>query len=141
MTRARWRGRAQGFTLIEVMIVVVVLGILVALAYPSYREHIVRSNREAVKTELIELAGLQEKIFLNSDAYSSSVTAAYNGTAAGGLGRTAAVAGSGKYDLSLVAAGQSYTLTATPVAGSTQEGDGSLSIASDGRRMWGAKAW
>lgn len=133
--------RQRGFTLIELMIAVVVVALLTTVAYPSYREHVVRSAREAAKTDLIELAAMQERIFLNSDAYSSSVTAAYNGTAAGGLGRTTGLIGSDKYSVALVTVGQTFTLTATPVTGSNQAGDGNLAITSDGRRTWGSKSW
>ena len=54
------------------------------------------SNLERVGTglgdmaELLELASMQEKIFLNSNNYAVSVSTAYNGTSAGGLGRTTA---------------------------------------------------
>ena len=80
--------KQKAFTLIEVMVVVAVVAILAAVALPSYRSYIVRAARVEAQTELLELASLQEKIFLNSNSYAISVTAAYNGSAAGGLGRT-----------------------------------------------------
>ena len=124
----------SGFTLIEVLVALVLVAILAAIAYPSYREHLVRSSRSAAQTELVELSSMQEKIYLNSNGYSSSVTGAYNGTAAGGLGKTRGTTNDGKYTFTLQLAGQSYTLTATPVSGGTQHADGAFSIASDGSR-------
>lgn len=128
--------RMNGFSLIELLVAVVIVGILAAIAMPSYRNYVVRGSRAAAQTELLEMASLQEKIYLNSNAYTASVTAAYNGTTAGGLGRTSGQTPDGKYTLVLSGVGQTYTLTATPVAGSTQVGDGCLTIRENGLRQW-----
>ena len=130
------RIKLRGFTLSEMMIVVVIVGILAAVALPSYRNHIIRATRVQAQTELLELAGLQEKIFLNSNSYAFSVTAAYNGTVAGGLGRTSGQTNDGRYNLSLdiTVPSQTFVLTATPAAGGTQVGDGNISISESGRR-------
>ena len=145
------RDRASGFTLIELMIVVAVIGILAAIAFPSYRTYIVRAARVEAQAELLELASLQEKIFLNSNSYSVSVSAAYNGTSAGGLGRTSGRTKDGKYTISVVdgcatlvaLAGtpQTFVLAAVPVPDSTQSADGNLCISESGRRQWGAASW
>lgn len=147
--------RERGFTLIELMIIVAVIGILAAIALPSYRSYIVRAARVAAQAEMLELASLQEKIYLNSNAYSPSVSNNYNGTEGGGLGRTSGQTKDGRYALTLVdgcatlvavaAAAQTFVLAATPVAGSTQVGDGNLCVAESGRRTWvspsGTTSW
>ena len=136
--------RTKGFTLIELMIGLVIIGILAAVAYPTYTAHVTRSSREAAKAELLQLANLQEKIYLNSNAYSNNISSAYNGRSDGGLGKTSRLTDDGKYDLSIVAGGggaQTFTITATPRSGTTQAADGNLTIASDGSRTWGTKTW
>ncbi|OHC61511.1 MAG: hypothetical protein A2040_11845 [Rhodocyclales bacterium GWA2_65_19] len=135
---------ARGFSLIELMIVVAVIGILAGIAYPNYQEYILRSSRVAAQGELTELSGLQEKIYLNSNAFSASVTTAYNGTAAGGLGRTTGLSQDSKYAFTVSpnVSGQTYTLTATPVDASTLASIGAFSISSIGARTCdNTKAW
>ena len=129
--------RVNGFTLIELMIVTVVVAILATIAVPSYSSYVVRSSRVAAQTELLEMTGLQEKIYLNSNAYSSSITGAYTGAAAGGLGKTSQTR-DGKYDftVSVSAPSQTYTLTAIPVSGKAQKGNGCLTIQENGMRRW-----
>ena len=128
--------RVNGFTLIELMVVVVVVGILATIAMPSYSNYVIRGARQAAQGELLEMSGLQEKIYLNSNGYTANVTATYNGLNTGGLGRTSGQTLNGKYDFSFTGGGQSYTLRARPVAGKTQAGNGCLTIQENGRRLW-----
>lgn len=142
-TLASRKRRTRGFTLIELMITTAIVAILAAVAFPSYTRHLVRASREAAQTELLQLASSQEKIYLNSNSYSASVTGAYNGKSDGGLGRTSGKTTDAKYSLALTPTipGQSYTLTATPVTGLSQAADGAISIDSTGQRLWGTKPW
>lgn len=151
----------RGFSLVELMIAVAIVGILSAVALPSYRQFVVRGSRVAAQAELLQLAALQEKIYLNSSSYAfgaAGVTANYSGTSAGGLGRSSGKTNDGRYGLSLVtlASGtscsatgsaatvtgaQTFVLMATPVSGSTQEGDGSICVTESGKRLWGSATW
>lgn len=135
--------KSQGFTLIELMIVVVIIGILASIAYPSYTQYVVRASREAAQTELMRMAGVQEKIYLNSNSYTinaAPITAAYIGSSAGGLGWLANTQ-DGKYAFSCVCNANDFAITASPVNGTSQVGDGTLTLNSAGQRLWnnGAK--
>ena len=145
-----WPPSARGFTLIEMLVTVAIIGILSVLAYPSYLSYTVRSSRAAVQAELLNLASAQEKIYLNSSLYTPSVTCPYNGSASSaasipncpyyGLGSSATSKdGNYSYSLSISTPSASvFTLTATPVAGGTQASDGSLSIDQSGSKVWNA---
>ena len=134
---------SSGFSLIELMVAVAIVGILAAIAMPSYNNYVIRGSRAAAQTELLQLAAVQEKIYLNSNAYTASVPNPYNGTAETewGLGKTGGQTSDGKYNLSVSAPGQTYTLTATPVAGRTQAGNGNITISENGQRLWNGQAW
>lgn len=77
----RWKQRAsgkpgsqRGYTLIEILIVVAILGILAAVAVPSYQNSVLASNRSVAQAALLDLANRQEQFFLNSRTYSSDLT-------------------------------------------------------------------
>jgi type IV pilus assembly protein PilE len=61
--------REQGFTLIELMIVVAVIGILAAIAYPNYLEYVARGNRAEAKAALMEGAQSLERYFAVQGTY------------------------------------------------------------------------
>ena len=127
----------RGFTLVELMIVVVIVGILTAIAVPSYSGYRIKSARAAAQTELLQLASLQEKIYLNANAYSPNITTDYDGNATGGLGKTSGQTEDGRYALSFNGTpDQTFEIRAVPVAGSVQAGDGCLLIKDNGTRQW-----
>jgi type IV pilus assembly protein PilE len=135
--------KRNGFSLIELMIAVAIVAILAAIAFPSYQSYVIRSSRSAAQSELLQLAALQEKIFLNSNSYTVSITAAYNGRSNGGLG-SAATTADGKYTLTITPNAiptQTFQITATPVVASTQNGDGIIIISSDGTRLRAGVPW
>lgn len=59
----------QGFTLIEMMITVAIIGILAAIALPSYQQYIVRSNRAAAQAAMMDIANRQQQLLLANRSY------------------------------------------------------------------------
>lgn len=70
------RRSSHGFTLIEVMIVVVIIGILAAIAYPSYQDSIRKSRRADAQTALLELAQFMERQYTANGTYLTAANAA-----------------------------------------------------------------
>jgi type IV pilus assembly protein PilE len=67
--------QAQGFTLIEVMVVVAMIAIIATIALGSYRDSTVRANRSAAASYTLEVANLQERFLLDNRAYAASMAA------------------------------------------------------------------
>lgn len=113
----------RGFTLVELMVVVAIVGILASIAYPAYQEHVRRSHRADVKAALLENAQFLERNFTEANRYDlnpagNAVVLPVTGTPRDGGGRM--------YTISLdgAASGQStFRLLGSPVAGSLMAGD------------------
>jgi len=67
----------RGVTLMEVMIVIVVIGILTAIAYPNYREFTARAKRTEAKALLLEIASNQERFYLNANRFGTLTELGY----------------------------------------------------------------
>lgn len=68
------QSRQDGYTLIEILIVVAILGILAAIAIPSYQNSILAANRSVAQAALLDLANRQEQFYLDNRTYTTDMT-------------------------------------------------------------------
>lgn len=65
--------RAAGFTLIELMITVAIVGILASVAYPSYQNYLLKGRRGAAQAFLLQVAQRQQQYFLDNRDFAADL--------------------------------------------------------------------
>ena len=107
MKRAMTKTRVDGFTLVELLVAMVIVGILGAIAYPSYLAYILKAHRADAQTTLSQYQMALERCYSQNFAYNA---------ACGGLPAFPVASPQGYYSIQISNLGATtYTLTATPV--------------------------
>lgn len=155
--------RLKGFTLIELMITVVIIGILAAIAYPSYSRYTTQTRRSDAQIALTRAANLEEKFYSDCGHYAQILTGAaracgtlannYNDGVLAMSNNATILSDDGHYAITLVAPTASagncpitrcFFLQATPATtaqggSGRQIGDGKFRISSTGSKTWDKK--
>ncbi|MCI0506017.1 MAG: type IV pilin protein [Gammaproteobacteria bacterium] len=129
----------MGFTLVELLIVVVIVSLLAMVAVPSYNVSVAKARRADAQSSLSNLAGAMERFFTENGTYIGAAGSSGTPTATGApwiYHTQSPVDGDIKfYNLTIEAAtAGSYTLRATPIGG--QDGDGYLELLSTSVERW-----
>jgi type IV pilus assembly protein PilE len=141
--RHRLSGSSQaGFTLIELMIVVVVIGILAAVAYPSYQDYVRRGKRSDAQQFMSEISSRETQYILDARAYTDKMGAGGLNMSRAGITcddtTTPPKCTSSLYTFTIsvdnTATPPSFDIQAAPISGTPQASDGTMHLLSTGSK-------
>ena len=119
---------SHGFTLIELMIVVAIIGLLAGIAYPQYGQYVIRGKRSEGRAALMDGAARLERFYSDNNRYATATNTIPSDA---GISSTTE---SDYYDMSITIASpfQTYTLTATPKSPFVDAECGALTLTNAG---------
>lgn len=127
-SRSRPAGSGRGFTLVELVVTVAIVGILASASYGSYQNYLMRANRSAAQQFMLDVMNRQELYLLDARTYATDIGNT-------GLGMTVPDKVAQHYAITIaLTAGPppGYVITATP--GGNQAKDGLLTLSGDGSK-------
>jgi type IV pilus assembly protein PilE len=127
--------RSTGFTLIELMITVAIVGILAAVAFPSYASFVARARRADARTQLVQVAQFMQRFYAANDNYATDRQG--NAISVPAQLQVSPADGGAIYNLSVVApSATAYEIRMVPVALGPMSGDkcGTFTLTSTGVR-------
>jgi type IV pilus assembly protein PilE len=127
MTRQWPIERQGGFSLTELLIVIVIVGVLAGIGLPAYQDYARKSKRSDAHQGLSRLAQLQERFFTDNNSYAA------NATQLGYPSNTPASTG-GYWQLSVVSGGPTYVVQAVPTGGHIDADCATMTLDSSGVR-------
>ena len=135
--------KVRGFTLIELMIAVAIVGILSAIAYPSFVEQLRQSRRADCASALVSLANAMERHYTVNGTYLGAATGGAD-TGAPAIFATSSPVDGGEayYNLTIQnATASTFTVQATPTGAQASDQCGSFTLTNNGRKgLTGAAA-
>lgn len=130
--------KSKGFTLIELIVAVAIVSILAAIAWPSYRNYVVKAARVEAKATMLNMAQMQERYYTNNGGY-LSLPGPAGSSPSGWQDYSGSSLASRRYDITVTAGpsgalGTSFKISAAPSNGFTDATCGTLTLDSAGTK-------
>lgn len=124
----------RGFTLIELMIIVAIIGILASIAVSSTESSAQKTRRAAVKTMMLDIQSRQERASINTGRYQSLSSLGFGASLHVNAEGNSTSQNSGFYTITMTNNDFTYTITATPINAQTKDSCGTLTVNESGAK-------